>query len=332
MYDIISLRIVVASKSRGRDPATDLAFVGRSQVMSYKELAGTQFSPLFGEPWLLCYASTFTHSRFVDAAAVRRFASSTRPLPRIRLYGFTMAVSKTKTRKRGTNGKDGSPQSDFPVDTVVDWIEKYIHDQNISIGDSLPTEEEIVRKTHLSRTSVREGLTRLRALGVIDTKRKRGMRLTRSVALLDLVRLLGSSELPANLKAHVKGFRSAVELGISPEVFRRCRPADAQELRQIYEQMVQNADDPEIWPTLDRQFHLKLVSVSGNQIAVWFHQLLDPFFRAYAPPAYPVSREILERHRHIVEALAKKDPYQFDHAMREHHLHKLTVDSCEEDH
>ncbi|HEX5472197.1 MAG TPA: FCD domain-containing protein [Lacipirellulaceae bacterium] len=218
------------------------------------------------------------------------------------------------------------------VDSVVDWIERYIHEQQISIGDPLPTEEEIVRMTQLSRTSVREGLTRLRALGVIDTKRKRGMRLTRSVALLDLVRLLGSSKLPDNLKAHVKGFRSAIELGIAPEVFRRCRQSDVHALRQIYEQMVRNAGDPEIWPQLDCQFHLKLVSISGNQLTVWFHQLLEPFFRAYAPPSYPVSQEILERHRHIIEALAKKDPYLFDHAMREHHLHKLTAESWEGDH
>jgi DNA-binding FadR family transcriptional regulator len=215
---------------------------------------------------------------------------------------------------------------------VVDWIEHYIQENGIEVGDPLPTEEEIVRQTQLSRTSVREGLTRLRALGVIDTKRKRGMRLTRSVALLDLVRLLGSSELPENLKAHVKGFRSAVELGLGPEVFRKCRAADVQELRQIYEEMVAAAKDPEVWPQLDRKFHLKLVSISGNHVAVWFHQLLDPFFRAYAPVTFPVSQEILERHRLIIDALGKKDPYLFDHALREHHHRKLSADSYDADH
>jgi GntR family transcriptional repressor for pyruvate dehydrogenase complex len=241
-----------------------------------------------------------------------------------------MAKSNPKKVRSGSaNGASGAEPS---VDNVVDWIERYIHDEKISIGDALPTEEEIVRKTQLSRTSVREGLTRLRALGVIDTKRKRGMRLTRSVALLDLVRLLGSSELPTDLRSHVKGFRSAVELGIGPEVFRRCTSSDIQELRQIYEQMVRSAGDSEVWPGLDCQFHLKLVSISGNQLAQWFHQLLDPFFRAYAPSSYPVSPAILDRHRRIIEALAKRDPYLFDHAMREHHLHKLTVESWDGDH
>jgi DNA-binding FadR family transcriptional regulator len=96
--------------------------------------------------------------------------------------------------------------------------------------------------------------------------------------------------------------------------------------------MIRNASNPEVWPQLDCKFHLKLVSISGNKLAEWFHQLLEPFFRAYAPTTYPVVPEILERHRHIVEALAKKDPYLFDHAMREHHLHKLTANNAESDH
>lgn len=243
-------------------------------------------------------------------------------------------MPQPKANTRGKTGANGSPQIGPSVESVVDWMERYINEQNISVGDPLPTEEEIVRKTKLSRTSVREGLTRLRALGIIDTKRKRGMRLTRSVALLDLIRLLSSSELPPNLIAHVKGFRSAVELGLGPEMFRRCRSADVKELRQIYEEMVQKSDDPQVWPQLELRFHLKLVSISGNLVAMWFYQLLDPFFQVFAKPGCnsAVASIVLDRHRQIVDSLAKKDSYLFDHALREHHLRKLSIDGSEIDH
>jgi DNA-binding FadR family transcriptional regulator len=107
---------------------------------------------------------------------------------------------------------------------------------------------------------------------------------------------------------------------------------DVQELRDIYDQMVSEADNSEVWPRLDREFHLKLVGISRNQLAIWFHQLLDPFFRAYAPGKYPVAKEILDRHRDIVQSLQKRDPYLFDHALREHHLRKLSVTSDVDDH
>ncbi|MCC6494061.1 MAG: FadR family transcriptional regulator [Pirellulales bacterium] len=240
-----------------------------------------------------------------------------------------MAKRKPKADKIARHG-DGDRHG-AAVD-VVTWIERYINHNDVAVGDSLPTEEEIVRETKLSRTSVREGLTKLRALGLVETRRKRGMRLMRSVALLDFVRLLSSNVLPPELASHVKGFRSAVELGLGPEVFRQCEPADVQKLQRIYEQMVAEADNPEVWPRLDREFHLSLVSISRNKLAVWFHQLLDPFFRAYAPSEYPVKKEILDRHRQIVQALATGDPYLFDHALREHHLRKLSAATPEDDH
>lgn len=245
----------------------------------------------------------------------------------------------TKTKKSRRTSSRASPDSalnakgkgEYLADNVIDWIETYIQEHGVQVGDPLPTEEEIVRRTRLSRTSVREGLTRLRAIGVIDTRRKRGMRLSRSVALLDLVRLLGSSEMPPEHKEHVKSFRSAVELGLGPEIFRQCKVRDVRDLQQIYEQMVHEANNPDVWPHLDREFHLKLVGISGNQLAVWFHQLLDPFFRAFSPASYPVSTEILDRHRQIVEALRRRDPYEFEHALREHHLRKLSA-AYEDDH
>ena len=215
-------------------------------------------------------------------------------------------------------------KGDYSVDSLLNWIERYIEENDIQVGDALPTEGEIVEKTQLSRTSVREGLNRLRALGVVETKRKRGMRLTRSVALLDLVRLLGGSELPEELKSHVRGFRSAVELGLGPEIFRCAKPSDVRELRKIYRAMESRSIQADAWLDLDRAFHLQLAKISGNQVAIWFYQLLEPYFRAYPPSSYPVPEETLRRHELIVEALEKKDPYKFDHALREHHLHKLT--------
>jgi len=243
-----------------------------------------------------------------------------------------MASRKVKSDNGAIDGAVPRANGDGMAVDVVDWIETYIHENDVAVGDSLPTEEEIVRQTKLSRTTVREGLTKLRALGLVETRRKRGMRLTRPVALLDFVRLLSSNVLHPDLASHVKGFRSAVELGLGPEIFRQCQPVDVRTLQQIYEQMVLEADNPEVWPGLDREFHLALVGISRNKLAVWFHQLLGPFFRAYAPSEYPVKSEILDRHRLIVQALRERDPYLFDHALREHHLRKLSVTNREDDH
>jgi GntR family transcriptional regulator, transcriptional repressor for pyruvate dehydrogenase complex len=235
-------------------------------------------------------------------------------------------MRKSASTLRATPSNNGATAA--PADTVVDWMEQYIQEKRVAVGDSLPTEEEIVRLTKLSRTSVREALTRLRALGIIETKRKRGMRLIRSVALLDLIRLLSSTTLPAKLEPHVRGFRSALELGLGPEIFRRCKPADVKELREIFDEMVAHARDAAAWPKLEMKFHTKLVGISGNRLAYWFHQLLDPFFDVFAKPGPTkvINSTVLDRHRSIVDTLANREPFQFEHALREHHLRKLSID------
>jgi hypothetical protein len=74
-----------------------------------------------------------------------------------------------------------------------------------------------------------------------------------------------------------------------------------------------------------------LVSISGNLLATWFHQLLDPFFQVFAKPGInnAVAKEVLDRHRQIVDALTVRDPFRFDHSLREHHLRKLSIDDEE---
>ncbi|HPA46341.1 MAG TPA: FCD domain-containing protein [bacterium] len=214
------------------------------------------------------------------------------------------------------------------TDGIFQWIGEYIRKQHIGIGDALPSEDYIVQRTGMSRTSVREALTRLRAIGVIDSRRKRGMRLQRSFALLDFTRLLTDNNIPQELYGHMGGFRSALEIGLAPEMFRRATYQDVADLRQIYKEMANREVSQNTWYLLDRKFHERLIQITENKMAIWFWQLLDPYFQYMAPSAmqYPISESNLEKHRSIVTALENRDPYAFLNAIQAHHLHKIAFD------
>jgi DNA-binding FadR family transcriptional regulator len=119
------------------------------------------------------------------------------------------------------------------TDAILCWIENYIEENHLQVGDALPTEDIIVKETGTSRTSAREALSRLRALGVIESRRKRGMRLIRPLDLIDLARVLGNNTIPPDLVCHVGGFRSALELGMESEIFRRASNQDITELPDL---------------------------------------------------------------------------------------------------
>ena len=211
-------------------------------------------------------------------------------------------------------------------DQILDWFEKYIESNQLSIGDPLPSEDYIVTHTNMSRTSVREAMTRLRAIGIIDTRRKRGMQLRRSPALLDLTRLLSAERLPMNLVGHVGGFRSALELGMESEIFDRAGADAIAELRAIYEAMVSHSEQPEQWHELDLHFHERLIRITQNKVAIWLSQLFRPFFLHIRGHESSMSEQTREKHRRIVVALENRDAIGFYMAMREHHYGKLSFD------
>ena len=217
--------------------------------------------------------------------------------------------------------------SETACDQILNWFEQYITDQKIAIGDTLPSEDFIVQATKMSRTSVREAFTRLRALGVVESRRKRGMKLMRSPALLDLARLLGNSHIDEELIGHVGGFRSALEIGLESEIFKRTTNDDIAELQRIYKAMVAHADDPDLWNNLDCAFHEKLIRITDNKVAIWLSQLFKPFFQVVRGHVTSMSDITRERHRRVLTALENRDPVAFHDAMREHHYRKLSFEN-----
>ncbi|HPK02124.1 MAG TPA: FCD domain-containing protein [Candidatus Sumerlaeota bacterium] len=225
---------------------------------------------------------------------------------------------------------DASPNQEAAAyEQIFQWLEDYIDRNEVQLGDPLPSEDEIMRETQMSRSSVREAITRLRALGIVDTRRKRGMWLVRSPRLLDLIRLLSRPNIPPNFMGHAFGYRCALELGLCSEIFRRATPQDIAELRAIFEKMVEHGHQPKVWNDYDRQFHLKLIAITGNEIAIWMSQLLNPFFQTLSQYTTSLSDHVRALHESIVTSLEQRNAEAFYQAMHEHNYWKLAFDKLE---
>jgi len=69
------------------------------------------------------------------------------------------------------------------TETMADIVElrlrEFFKKKSFKPGDALPKEMELVEALGVSRNVVREALSRLRMLGLVETKKKRGMILAR---------------------------------------------------------------------------------------------------------------------------------------------------------
>ena len=64
------------------------------------------------------------------------------------------------------------------VDKVENSLVDFLKEKNLKIGDSIPKELDLALALGVSRTVIREALTRLRLMGLIETKKKSGSFIT----------------------------------------------------------------------------------------------------------------------------------------------------------
>lgn len=61
------------------------------------------------------------------------------------------------------------------VDHVEDRVLSYLSEHDFKLGDKLPSEHELAVSLGVTRSVVREALSRLKMLGIVESRTRRGM-------------------------------------------------------------------------------------------------------------------------------------------------------------
>jgi DNA-binding FadR family transcriptional regulator len=211
------------------------------------------------------------------------------------------------------------PLAPIAKSTLADDVEQrllaYIHDADLEPGDPFPGEEELATKLGVSRGVVREAMSRLRMLGVLDARRRRGTVLQEPDPFLGFERALDAGVFSEDTWAELTELRLIVEMGLTELILQRVTPAMAEELLALAE-AIESATERDAVIAADLRFHEYLCTVAGNQLANRFQSLLASFFAAARNRPGKTYR--LGRHRELAQALAGGDAEQFRLLMREH--------------
>lgn len=210
------------------------------------------------------------------------------------------------------------------VDKVEIRLREYFEENNLKPGDSLPKELDLAQSLEVSRTVVREAFLRFRTLGLVESKKHRGMILTQPDVLSSFEKVLNPKILNYSTLQDIFEIRIALDIGLAGLVFARKTYKDIQELEDIVERAEQaegiiagfNAEH-------EMEFHGKLYQMSGNETLRRFQVLLVPIFqhvidfhgknnRNYQyPPDYVT-------HRKLAEVVKSGTPPEFTLAMENH--------------
>ena len=207
------------------------------------------------------------------------------------------------------------------VDRVENRLVELLQQRKLKIGDSIPKEIELAETLGVSRTVIREALLRLRLMGLIESKKKKGAVITSP----DLFAIMGKSMNPHILDQdtlkEIFEIRLVLEIGMADLLFHRITKLDIEELRSIV------SSEPPVTQyhlfNIEHEiaFHGKLYEITGNNTLKKFQKMLLPVFdfvhNSGLLKKQPLLRTFVS-HKDLVDILENGTPEQFRNGMRVH--------------
>ncbi len=204
------------------------------------------------------------------------------------------------------------------VEVVEQKILNLIRKNNLSVGDSLPAELELTEGLGVSRSVVREALSRLRMLGLLESRKKRGMVIAEPDVFGGCSQILDAAFLNEKTQRDLCEMRLTLELGLADLLFLRKTDKDLNALENIVNRE-ENARTKQTRLKLEIEFHTTLYQMGRNDLLLRFQGLLEPFFReAVKREEINGRRKGEASHRDLLEELRSGSPDSFRKRMREH--------------
>ncbi len=209
--------------------------------------------------------------------------------------------------------------------TLVDKVEaklvELLQKQKLKVGDSIPKEIELAETLGVSRTVIREALLRLRLMGLIESKKKKGSVITSP----DLFGMMGKSMNPHILDEdtlkEIFEIRLVLEIGMADLLFKRVTKNDITELKGIVKNEPPAAQYHLFNIAHEIAFHGKLYEITGNETLKKFQKMLLPVFDYVHKSGLLKKQPLLKTftsHKTLVDILEKGNPEKFRNGMRNH--------------
>lgn len=191
------------------------------------------------------------------------------------------------------------------VDVAVEKLKEYITIHQFENGDKLPSEKLLIEKLGVSRTVVREAVSRLQQSGLIEVKSGSGMYITEKDKHLSML-------FESHMKVH--GFkikellevRKIIELGAIRLIIEGKLNVDSQKLKDInkkYYDSIKQADQLALYDSI---FHETIILFTKNQTLISMSKVIKEYF-SKNPFNKVVVQEDIEKsfyeHSKIIEAI-----------------------------
>lgn len=207
------------------------------------------------------------------------------------------------------------------VDRAEASLVELLQEKKLKVGDTIPKEIELAAALGVSRTVIREALLRLRMMGLIESKKKKGAVITSPDLFGIMSKSMNPHILDQDTLKEIFEIRLVLEIGMADLLFYRITKEDIAELKQI----VSNEPPATQYHLFNIEheiaFHGKLYEITGNKTLKKFQRMLLPVFDYVHNSGLLKKQPLLKTfvsHKDIVSILEKGTPEEFRNGMRNH--------------
>lgn len=209
---------------------------------------------------------------------------------------------------------------------VADQLENLITSGSISVGQKLPTENGLCDAFGVSRTVIREAITHLKSLGLVETRRGVGTTVIRA-ATVEAMPAERISPTTVEDILHVLELRLNLEPAAAELAAQRHDDEDRRALQEKHASFIRARAEKSQARVEDYEFHYAIAAATKNPFFKAFYEQLS---QSVIPRAKLLSIEINtaatdkylarveEEHTYILEAILARDPEAAREMMYQH--------------
>lgn len=234
-----------------------------------------------------------------------------------------------------------SARNSSPDETLAGVLADRIHTDIVASGlqegDLFMTLEEVAARYSASRTVTREALSRLRALGVIEGRQRRGVLVARPDPVAMAERWVPLYCRRANREdfAVLAELRYVLEMGAVGLAVSRASSGQRARLAALAADFEAEAADAGHTPAadaVDLAFHALLLEMAGNPLLSGMHRVLGEYFAASAEfDPRPNADAAIRDHHALARAVSKGDADKVRALLEKHLMSTLNREPTEKE-
>ena len=208
------------------------------------------------------------------------------------------------------------------VEDIIEQFKQALIDGEFKPGERLPSEPELSKRLGVGRSTVREAIKTLVALGAVDVRRGDGTYVSERVVENAFDPMLFAVLVDPKDTTDLYEFRLLFEVGYSRLAAVKADPADFQAMaiaiREMTDYVGQSTHDSTTLANLDLNFHTAVLEATHNSLLIRIGMLLNRMFLEPLKLVHATHEGVqwtLARHQEILTALKNRDADQVEEAV-----------------